>query len=96
MVIVNKQRRLFWAKRIGQPAWQFQRGLQGETAEQAMYRELKEEVGLSPQDVVIVTSTRLTCAITFPHLTRHYSQTVMYWPKAKMVFVDAGWGRNLC
>lgn len=86
MVIVNKQRRLFWAKRIGQPAWQFpQGGLQeGETAEQAMYRELKEEVGLSPQDVVIVTSTRSYLRYYLPpHLIRHYSQPLCIGQKQK-------------
>jgi len=43
-----------------QHAWQFpQGGIQhGETPEQAMYRELQEEVGLLPQHVQILGRTR--------------------------------------
>jgi len=48
-----------WARRIGQDAWQFpQGGIQhDETAEQAMYRELAEEVGLQPEHVELVGAT---------------------------------------
>ena len=60
IIISNQQGQLLWAKRIGQDAWQFpQGGMQkGENAEQAMYRELHEEVGLYPKDVEIIASTR--------------------------------------
>ena len=39
---------MFWGKRIKEHAWQFPQGgiKPGETPEQAMYRELKEETGL--------------------------------------------------
>lgn len=86
MVIVNKQRRLFWAKRIGQSAWQFpQGGLQeGETAEEAMYRELKEEVGLSPEDVRIVASTHSYLHYYLPEpLIRRYSKPVCIGQRQK-------------
>ena len=47
IVICNKQGQLLWAKRIGQSAWQFpQGGIKAEESlEQALYRELDEEVG---------------------------------------------------
>lgn len=51
---------VLWAKRIGQDAWQFpQGGIDGgESPEQAMYRELHEELGLSPDHVRIIGCTR--------------------------------------
>ena len=46
--------------RIGQSGWQFpQGGIQTkESPEQAMFRELWEEIGLQPEDVEILGSTR--------------------------------------
>lgn len=60
IVVCNREGRLLWAKRIGQNAWQFPQGgiKAGETLEQALYRELDEEVGLQPEDVRIVHHTK--------------------------------------
>ncbi len=60
MVIGNGRGKLFWAKRVGQRAWQFPQGGidPGESAEQALYRELYEEVGLEAGDVKIVQQTK--------------------------------------
>ena len=60
IILCNNQRRLFWGRRIGQNAWQFPQGgiKNNETPEQAMYRELEEEVGLRPHQVEIIGSTR--------------------------------------
>ncbi|PLK58065.1 RNA pyrophosphohydrolase [Candidatus Palibaumannia cicadellinicola] len=60
IVICNLDVQVLWARRYGQNSWQFPQGgiNTGETAEQAMYRELFEEVGLSHKDVRILTSTR--------------------------------------
>ena len=60
IVICNRMGQVFWAKRYGQHSWQFPQGGidQGETAEQAMYRELHEEVGLNPEDVEILGVTK--------------------------------------
>ena len=50
IVIVNGKNLVFWGKRIREHSWQFPQGgiNPGETPEQAMYRELHEEVGLEP------------------------------------------------
>jgi putative (di)nucleoside polyphosphate hydrolase len=60
IVICNRQGQVLWARRYGQHSWQFPQGgiNPGETAEQAMYRELFEEVGLNRKDVRILASTR--------------------------------------
>jgi len=59
IIISNDAGQVFWAKRVGQDAWQFPQGgiKPDETAESAMYRELKEEVGLSPKHVEIIGCT---------------------------------------
>ena len=46
IVICNRQGQVMWARRFGQHSWQFPQGgiNPGESAEQAMYRELFEEV----------------------------------------------------
>lgn len=60
IIITNDSNQVFWGKRVRQHAWQFpQGGIQyGETPEQAMYRELHEEVGLMPEHVKILGRTR--------------------------------------
>lgn len=59
IVICNHKGQLLWAKRIGQSAWQFPQGGidQGESIEDALYRELGEEVGLNQADVRILHQT---------------------------------------
>ena len=59
IIICNQQQQLFWARRVGQDAWQFPQGgiNDEETPEEAMYRELEEEVGLKPHQVEIVGVT---------------------------------------
>jgi putative (di)nucleoside polyphosphate hydrolase len=60
VILVNKENRVFWAKRIGQNAWQFPQGgvLEKESSEEAMLRELHEETGLDPEDVKIIASSK--------------------------------------
>ena len=59
IVLMSPTGKVLWAKRQGQEAWQFpQGGIQtGETPEAAVFRELHEEVGLSPADVTVLGST---------------------------------------
>ncbi len=60
IVLANARNEVFWGKRVNQHSWQFPQGgiKHGETPEQAMYRELEEEVGLKPAHVRILGRTR--------------------------------------
>ncbi|MCY0965193.1 RNA pyrophosphohydrolase [Parathalassolituus penaei] len=60
IILCNDQGQVLWARRIGQNAWQFPQGgiKHGETPENALYRELGEEVGLTAGDVQILGCTR--------------------------------------
>lgn len=60
IILMNQDGFLFWARRIGQDAWQFPQGgiHADESPEQAMYRELDEEIGLQPDDVEILGCTK--------------------------------------
>jgi putative (di)nucleoside polyphosphate hydrolase len=60
IVIVNAKNQVFWGKRIREHSWQFPQGgiNPGETPERAMYRELREEVGLAADHVKILGRTR--------------------------------------
>lgn len=75
-----------WARRIGQNAWQFPQGgiRHEETAEQALYRELMEEVGLGPEDVEILGVTRGWLRYRLPErLIRHHSKPVCIGQKQR-------------
>jgi len=60
IILLNQRNQVFWGKRIRTHSWQFPQGGidRGETPEQAMIRELHEEVGLKPEHVRIVARTR--------------------------------------
>ena len=60
IILANNQGRVLWARRVGQDAWQFPQGgiARGESPEEALYRELEEEVGLQPAAVEIAACTQ--------------------------------------
>lgn len=70
IILTDGDGRVFWARRIGQEAWQFPQGGidHNETPRDALYRELAEEVGLEPQHVELVGGT--TRWLRY-HLPRH-------------------------
>ena len=60
ILLLNTRNDVFWGKRVNQHAWQFPQGgiKSGETPEQAMFRELEEEIGLQRDHVRILGRTR--------------------------------------
>ena len=59
IILTNDNRQVFWARRVGMDAWQFPQGgiKENESPNTAMYRELKEEIGLEPEHVELLNST---------------------------------------
>lgn len=77
IVLMNEQRRVFWAKRANNDGWQFPQGgmRTDETPVEAMYRELEEETGITPDLVELIGSTPGWLRYRLPRrYQRHYSK----------------------
>lgn len=86
IILVNARRQIFFAKRIGKDAWQFPQGgiKESESAEEAMYRELKEEIGLHAEDVKVLATSRRWLKYRLPkRLVRQHSQPLCIGQKQK-------------
>ena len=68
IILMDDANRVLIAGRSGRSGWQFPQGgvRVKESAEQAMYRELGEEVGLGPDDVALAGVTRNWIRYTLP------------------------------
>lgn len=68
IILTNGSGKLLWARRKGKRGWQFPQGGidQGESAEEAMFRELQEEVGLLPEHVKVLGRTKDWLHYTLP------------------------------
>jgi len=97
IILVNSRNGVFWGKRIREHSWQFPQGgiKRGESPEQAMYRELHEEVGLHPHHVRIVGRTRDWLRYEVPeHWVRrewrgHYRGQKQIWFLVRLVGRDS-------
>jgi putative (di)nucleoside polyphosphate hydrolase len=79
IILTRQDGSLLLGGRMGQTGWQFpQGGIQlDETPEEAMYRELQEEIGLGPQDVEVLGQTRDWLHYRLPdRYIRHNSEPV--------------------
>lgn len=79
IVICNRKGQVLWAKRYGQNSWQFPQGgiNDNESAEQAMYRELYEEVGLQPKDVKVLYASKHWLRYKLPKRLLRYDSKPM-------------------
>ena len=77
IILSNGEGQLFWARRIGQDAWQFPQGGidRSESPEEAMYRELREETGLGPDHVELLGCTRTWLKYRLPKRYVRRNQT---------------------
>ncbi len=101
IILLNQKNQVFWGKRIRTHSWQFPQGGidRGETPEQAMFRELHEEVGLHPNHVRLVARTRdwLRYEVPDRYIRRdargHYKGQKQIWYLLQLVGHD--WDLNL-
>jgi len=97
IVLLNSRNQVFWGKRLRTHSWQFPQGgiKYGETPEQAMLRELHEEVGLLPEHVRILARTRDWLRYEVPeHYIRkdargHYRGQKQIWFLLKLLGRDS-------
>lgn len=91
IILGNAHGRVLWAKRIGQDAWQFPQGgiRAGETAEEALYRELEEEIGLRQEHVRIVGGTQHWLRYRLPkRYVRNHSRPLCIGQKQKWYLLE--------
>ena len=101
IILLNQKNQVFWGKRIRTHSWQFPQGGidRGETPEQAMFRELHEEVGLMPNHVRVVARTRdwLRYEVPDRYIRRdargHYKGQKQIWFLLQLLGQD--WDLNL-
>ena len=86
IILSNSAGQVLWARRSGHDAWQFPQGgiSENESPEEAMYRELWEEVGLERHNVKIISSTRGGLRYRLPRrFVRHDNNPVCIGQKQK-------------
>jgi putative (di)nucleoside polyphosphate hydrolase len=101
IILLNQRSQVFWGKRIRTHSWQFPQGGidRGENPEQAMFRELHEEVGLHPQHVQVLARTREWLRYEVPDrfirrdARGHYKGQKQIWFLLQLVGHD--WDLNL-
>lgn len=104
IVLMNEQRRVFWAQRSNNDGWQFPQGgmRTDETPIEAMYRELEEETGLTPDLVELVGSTPGWLRYRLPRrYQRHYSKPLcigqkQVWFLLHFLGDDSAFSLNRC
>lgn len=86
IILINSSGRVFWGKRQGQDAWQFPQGgmHEDESPQQALFRELHEEIGLEESDVEILGVTKRWLKYKLPkQYLRHGSKPLVIGQKQK-------------
>ena len=96
IILINGQNEVWWGKRVKEHSWQFPQGgiKHGETPEQAMFRELEEEIGLKAEHVKIIGRTRDWLRYEVPdhfikrEIRGHYRGQKQIWFLLRMIGRD--------
>jgi len=86
IILANADNKLLLGGRAGTKGWQFPQGgiLEGEAPEEAMFRELHEEIGLTPDDVSVLGVTRDWLRYRLPKkYVRHHSKPLCIGQKQR-------------
>lgn len=79
LIVCNQHRQVLWARRVRHDGWQFPQGgvRPDESAREAAFRELQEEVGLEAGDVHLLGATDkwLKYEVPYTAKVRHYRRT---------------------
>ena len=97
MIVSNGCGKVLLAKRIGQNSWQFpQGGIDGDEApKDALFRELKEEIGLDQKDVEILKQSSQWFKYKIPpNLQRKRSKPVCIGQKQKWFYLKLASNEN--
>lgn len=97
IILLNSHNEVWWGKRAREHSWQFPQGgiKYGETPEQAMYRELKEETGLNQEHVKVMGRTRDWLRYEVPEqfirreIRGHYRGQKQIWFLLRMIGRDS-------
>ena len=76
IILMNSDKRLMLGRRIDSKGWQFPQGGidEGETPEQALYRELYEETGIKKDKVEIISISRKWLVYHIPHVYQRFNK----------------------
>ena len=88
IVLIRDDRQVFLGGRTGGRGWQFPQGgvRRNEAPEEALYRELKEEIGLERADVELVAATRNWLRYRLPRqYVRTQQQSALHRSEAALV-----------
>jgi putative (di)nucleoside polyphosphate hydrolase len=86
IVLMGEAGKLFLGRRTGGKGWQFPQGgmLDGESAEESLFRELHEEIGLTAQDVRLLGATSSWLRYRLPsRYVRHGQQPLCVGQKQR-------------
>jgi putative (di)nucleoside polyphosphate hydrolase len=97
IILLNARDEVFWGKRVREHAWQFPQGgiHYNERPIEAMYRELQEEIGLTPEHVAVIGRTRDWLRYEVPSsfikrdLRGHYRGQKQIWFLLRMLGRDS-------
>tara|TARA_B100001287_G_C22644700_1_gene512056 strand:- start:844 stop:1308 length:465 start_codon:yes stop_codon:yes gene_type:complete len=94
IILTNYNQRVFFGKRINKNVWQFPQGglKNNESHVNGMFRELKEEIGLTRDDVIIIGKTTKWLSYEIPKSylkgTSNYKGQKQIWFLLKFIKED--------